>query len=743
MHRLANSSDLLCSISSNGDCVALCTPDGVIKFYDTLTSNLKLEYSSSTHLQAGCSCLVWSRLKRTQNTVQNSKQKKLKTNSESTNKSIETELNDLDLIALGTTDGSILIYSLSKASLHTQLSEGGHSDKVNDISWCPNYSDSIYSCSDDGYIVEWSLLESKVKAKWKASKTAITSISIDPTNNYLICSSKTITVWDLKSKTKVKTLTGHSNDIFKLQFLSQKNQDLEYFFSAAHNDRILNAWTLNSANITETSNQTLQSFTLNDGPSFLEVISIKKNDKNLEALVLAMTHKGQLCLFKYDFSSDEKSNLKKPLKPINTVKLETKEGSPLKIYAAFLANSKNEKLDLIELGNVNNESSLVDMLNNNYLYIVYGSHVNPRIEKIEFSELNETKKVLKRDDPFKTSVTLQTQATKIESPIISKDVKVLVPGQSGPQTSIGLGNQQKRKSTEPSQMTLEERLNVMGLDETNGEAYYKNGQVPKTDNLLVLLVQGLQSNDSKMLNHILQHKNDKVIAKTVRMLPTNYVVQLIKELNKRLQGHAQSGLGLIKWLKSVLMIHTSYLMSYPDLIESLGSVYEMMNARTKLFPQLSKLQGKLQLVMSQVTSQAEDLPSGNDKEPLLYYQDSTSEDEQIEDELIPSHSEFDEYVFSDEEDEEESIHDDDDDQDENMADDGDSKKILKKEVVSFKKKKELSKSSLLKKNKKDESEDDDDEDEEDDEDEDAAENGENNFGMEDDDDEDDDDEDDE
>jgi hypothetical protein len=43
-----------------------------------------------------------------------------------------------------------------------------------------------------------------------------------------------------------------------------------------------------------------------------------------------------------------------------------------------------------------------------------------------------------------------------------------------------------------------------------------------------------------------------------------------------------------------------FFLKYPDLIESLGSVYEMMNARTKLFPQLSKLQGKLQLVMSQV-----------------------------------------------------------------------------------------------------------------------------------------------
>lgn len=54
-------------------------------------------------------------------------------------------------------------------------------------------------------------------------------------------------------------------------------------------------------------------------------------------------------------------------------------------------------------------------------------------------------------------------------------------------------------------MTLEERLNVLGIDaNSNGDAvdgeYLNQGQIPKTDNLLVLLVQGLQSNDSKMLN---------------------------------------------------------------------------------------------------------------------------------------------------------------------------------------------------------------------------------------------------
>jgi hypothetical protein len=44
-------------------------------------------------------------------------------------------------------------------------------------------------------------------------------------------------------------------------------------------------------------------------------------------------------------------------------------------------------------------------------------------------------------------------------------------------------------------MSLEERLNAMGIDSET-----KQTQIPRADNLLMLLVQGLQSNDSKMLN---------------------------------------------------------------------------------------------------------------------------------------------------------------------------------------------------------------------------------------------------
>jgi U3 small nucleolar RNA-associated protein 5 len=107
-------SELLCSVSANGDCVALCSSDGIIKFFDTQTCTLKLEYSSSTHLQASCTCLSWSRHNKN-NLTSTVGQKKKKI------KSIENELIDLDLIAIGTSEGSILLYSLSKAELHSQL----------------------------------------------------------------------------------------------------------------------------------------------------------------------------------------------------------------------------------------------------------------------------------------------------------------------------------------------------------------------------------------------------------------------------------------------------------------------------------------------------------------------------------------------------------------------------------------------------------------------------------------------
>jgi hypothetical protein len=446
-------------------------------------------------------------------------------------------------------------------------------DKVNDICWCPQYKDSIFSCSNDGFIIEWSLIESKVKSKWKASKTPITSLAIDASSRYLICSSKIITVWDLETKTKVKTFTGHSNEIFKLLYLDLTSSNVNkksnsYFISAASNDRILNAWNFDKNNTesgkSSNSAAALASFTLNDGPVFIDAVSVedeteKSASSSPTTLICAVTGKGQLYIFKHQLLDDqlqqrsnEKKTIKKPIKSVNQVNFETFEGTSLQIYGAFLINANNERQV---------QSNLTDEpIDKHQVCVVYGSHLYPRIEKLSLTSFKETKTILKRDDPFKIQIDLQRQVIKVETPGIPNDVKILVPGHMAPDSNNNfITKSSKRKSTsaeQQQQLSLEDRLNKLDID--NGYLNSSNdlfiqkqtssggGQtIPKTDNLLVLLIQGLQSNDSKMLNHVLQHKNEKVVCKTVRLLPNNYIIILLKELSKRLQGHAQRCLSLI------------------------------------------------------------------------------------------------------------------------------------------------------------------------------------------------------
>jgi len=64
-----------------------------------------------------------------------------------------------------------------------------------------------------------------------------------------------------------------------------------------------------------------------------------------------------------------------------------------------------------------------------------------------------------------------------------------------------------------------------------------------------------------LLQSVLQNGDEKLIGATVRRLPVSCIVPLVKELAQRMHGHAQSGRTLVRWLKAVLSVHTSYLVT--------------------------------------------------------------------------------------------------------------------------------------------------------------------------------------
>lgn len=210
------------------------------------------------------------------------------------------------------------------------------------------------------------------------------------------------------------------------------------------------------------------SFTLNDGPVFMEAVSLvsmsdkeKDNRHTQSALICAVTSKGHLHLFMHqlnDVTTTTTNKLKKPLKALNQIQIESNQdggGAPLKIYAAYVCNAQSERVSHIEVAASAAASpprDLASLLEQSYLCIVYGSPLAPCIERLKFATLSADKvTLLKRDDPSRTNVTLQTESTKIETPGVARELKVLVPGYAAPQLNKANG---KRKSVEPSEVKM-------------------------------------------------------------------------------------------------------------------------------------------------------------------------------------------------------------------------------------------------------------------------------------------------
>jgi U3 small nucleolar RNA-associated protein 5 len=264
---------------------------------------------------------------------------------------------------------------------------------------------------------------------------------------------------------------------------------------------------------------------------------------------------------------------------------------------------------------------------------------------------NVTNRKSKRDDPKRSSAPTivvpasEQQVTKTKNAIKSNEAVVLT------QTSNTINNK-KRRATEiiQNEVPLSERLSAFESQTSTGQLNTDQKQQSlSADSLVTLLTQGLQSSDTTLLDQVLSCRNEKIIEKTVRALSIPVLLPLIDCLNKYLYQSADKGLIASKWLRAVLSTHTSYLMTCPDITERLGPMYELIEARTRLYPKLARLHGKLSLIASQINSRNNELSNSDatiSTKPSFIFEDVSDEDidgDQTQDELVPSPSEYDEY----------------------------------------------------------------------------------------------------
>ncbi|XP_069743810.1 WD repeat-containing protein 43 isoform X2 [Narcine bancroftii] len=526
----------------------------------------------------------------------------------------EKEDEELDLLAIGTAVGSILLYSIVKGELQRKLS-GGHNGKVNCVRWHQE-NDRLYSCSDDKHIVEWSVSTGKVKCKWKAEKGSISYLCLSPDGQMLLSAGRGITLWNLETKEVYRKFTGHATAVSSLAFAtvrppndSQPSDEITglYFLSGAVHDRLLNVWQVRSD---RKDKNAVLSFVLTDAPVYVDLAT--SGDREDPVKLAVVCQDGQLHLFEHILNG----YCKKPLLPTCTLQIATSgkgnEVRPVPILAAVFCSGSQSVL------------------------IAYNTLLHPVIERVTLNT-NESQICLVRDTEMTVSLSMETAVTKVKTPVVARDVKVLVPGIPGHNATMKSTLMQSRKTEakrkdSANEFTIEERLSAMDIDAM--EVKHKGG-FPQADNFAVLLVQGLESNDASILNKVLQIKKDALVKTTIARLPVTAVVPLLHEITRRLQSHPYRALLMVRWLKAVFTQHASFLSTLPDLVPQLGMLHQMMESRVKTLQKLSRLHGKLYLLSAQVAAskRAQDA-STVIQSPKLVYAEASSEDENSEHELM-------------------------------------------------------------------------------------------------------------
>uniref|UniRef100_A0A8B9KPR2 WD repeat domain 43 n=1 Tax=Astyanax mexicanus TaxID=7994 RepID=A0A8B9KPR2_ASTMX len=498
--------------------LAVCARDGRLRIWDAdgggSGGKPRQEYAPSARLSAACSCVAWGPCRTSKEGPQRKKRKS------EAGQAVEQS----DLLALGTAAGTVLIYSTVKGDLHCTL-DGGHSGGVNSIQWHPEDS-LLYSGSDDTHIVEWDLQTGKTRCKWKADRAAVTSLSVSPDGKFLLSAGMTIKMWDLETKEMYRKFTGHATTITTLCFATNRPPDSNglYFVSGAAHDRLLSVWQVRSDGKDKNA---VVSFTLTDEPQHIDLQTSNSKD---EAVRLAVVCKdGQLHLFEHFLNGPGK----KPLSPVCSVQVSSVGGKgegdvpvPVPLLATTLCADKQN------------------------LILAYGNHLQPVIEKMPINT-TERHVCLIRDLHTTLSLSVDAAVSKVKTPIVNEQKsKVLIPGLPGHKAPIRANSSQPEKRKQGSSLSV-----------SGGKGGDKGASSSlQTDSFAVLLVQGLESKDSQILN-------------------------------------------VIQWLKAVLTQHTSYLSSLPDLVSQLGLLYHMIETRVKLYHQLTRLHGKLYLLMTQVLKQ--------------------------------------------------------------------------------------------------------------------------------------------
>lgn len=280
---------------------------------------------------------------------------------------------------------------------------------------------------------------------------------------------------------------------------------------------------------------------------------------------------------------------------------------------------------------------------NGDLAILYGNHLKPVGHTITMSEVRESSDVilpqadfnviigevqgihenanlrligdttrLHVNGAFPAGITEETAKRKngIVHSDDDDDTADILPNGSQEVTDLaGKGTAEDVKDTDSDDLgepSIQDQLATLGIAVEEADAALVKSKVPsvldetRLDSRLSVLLQAIRSTDSQQLESCLRNVSDvSVIRNTVSRLPSHIASgALLEMLVARLYKQPRNVEVIGKWIREILMEHAGSIITQRrnEVIASLSAV---IHTRTKALDSLTKLQGRLELIVCQ------------------------------------------------------------------------------------------------------------------------------------------------
>ncbi|KAK9510996.1 hypothetical protein O3M35_005655 [Rhynocoris fuscipes] len=557
----------LYSFSDCGQYFVHCGSEGKLKVWDTVTGNLKQEYSPNLHLNTPCTCLTWVSLSGKFISLNQKRKRKLKGKT-------------TKVIVLGTNEGALAVYSLSEGEIISTLHVAS-SSSVQGISWS---RDAGLFTVDGSNVIHWDLENKTVRSKWKC-KGNPTQVAVSPNGELCVTGNININLWEVNSQKCLKTFIGHSNELCSLNFINDN-----YFLSCGINDRHIATWATNAE-----EDKPIGRFALGDNLRG-EISFLLENKTSLHMVVATIN--GSLLYFNQQLNG----KVNKSIKPAQRVELNASESEN--------ATASSKPIPVV-CGKLTSSSTVSVAYGYSPLFGFETFSISTEREKQTISVSKPTAKHVKHVISPTNCVGANNAADEVEY------TNRLASTASGVKRKLGASNE----------VTMEERLGNLCIDlkDTPGIAATST---QNSHNLSHLLIQGLDSKDKTILDSVLTKRDPKVIHETVTRLPVHALAPLIQELKRMMHGRTTVTALATEWLKVILREHASQLLADPLIQTYLTSIQSIIDARLNLLGPLGALSGRLGHVLQQLDTDNQGWRNLADSfEPVVLYQDQDSLDE--------------------------------------------------------------------------------------------------------------------